>query len=175
MKTDPDLNRMMKSGKRLLKANDPQIFLDERPFWQNALFFGLLVVVVFIGSCAVASKPVHASELPGMPGKQAILAIIGEAENQGYQGMLAVACAIRNRGTLKGVYGLNAPRVKQHKYSDATYKLAQKAWYASFRQDITNGATHWENIKAFGKPSWSNKMIETYRIKDHVFYREIKV
>lgn len=106
-----------------------------------------------------------------VPDKSAVLAIIGEAENQGADGMLAVACAIRNRGTLKGVYGVKAPRVVKGLYSKKTYQMAEKAWNDSKRVDVTNGATHWENIKAFGKPYWVASMRETYRLKDHVFYR----
>ena len=102
--------------------------------------------------------------------ERAILAIIGEGENQGYTGMLALAGAIRNRGTLRGVFGVNAPRVVKHKYSNDTYRMAKKAWAESLRVDITKGADHWENIKAFGKPYWANSMIETFRHKDHVFF-----
>lgn len=123
--------------------------------------------------------PVQAAEIPSLPYKyeittdKAILSIIGEAENQGYTGMLAIACAIRNRGTLRGVYGLNAPRVKNQRYSKKTYEMAQKAWFASYRVDVTNGATHWENIKAFGCPKWVKACVETFRYKDHIFYKTI--
>jgi len=30
----------------------------------------------------------------------------------------------------------------------------------------------WENITAFGKPSWYNDVREVYRYKDHVFFVE---
>ena len=101
---------------------------------------------------------------------QAVRAIIGEASSEGYEGMLAVAGAIRNRGTLKGVYGLKAKHVdREPKW---VWDLAWKAWRASACNDVTCGATHWENIKAFGKPRWAYSMKETYRIKNHVFYKE---
>ncbi len=104
--------------------------------------------------------------------QKAILAIIGEAENQGVKGMEAVAYAIRNRGTLKGVYGLNAPRVKNNLYTKATWLQAQKAWKASASgQDITNGANAWENLNAFGKPYWADSCQETVTIKDHIFFK----
>jgi hypothetical protein len=105
--------------------------------------------------------------------EKAVLAIIGEAENQGYEGMLAVAGAIRNRGTLKGVYGLNSPRVKKCLYSKETLRLAVLAWVVSEKLDITHGANHWENIKAFGKPKWALCCRETFRYKSHVFYKGI--
>ena len=101
---------------------------------------------------------------------KAIRAIVGEASNQGYQGMLAVACAIRNRGTLKGVYGLNAKHIDNE--PQWVFTLAEKAWEESENKDITNGATHWENIKAFGTPYWVASMIKVYQYKDQIFYKE---
>lgn len=135
--------------------------------WKALSFIGgltiILIMTIFMSRCANAATVPYND-------KNAILAIIGEGENQGYTGMLALAGAIRNRGTLKGVYGIKAPRVKAHKYSHGTYLQAKKAWEASATVDITHGADHWENIKAFGKPYWANSMIETFRHKDHVFY-----
>lgn len=101
---------------------------------------------------------------------QAIRAIIGEASSQGFQGMLAIACGIRNRGTLKGVYGLKAKHID--KEPEWVWKLARKAWKESATNDITNGATNWENIKAFGEPYWVKSMIKVYEYKDHVFYKK---
>lgn len=113
-------------------------------------------------------KPPQKTILEG----QVILAIIGEAEDQGIDGMTAVACAIRNRGTLKGVFGLNAPRVRNHKYSLKTYTKALQAWRDSANFDVTHGATDWENVKAFGKPYWAKNMKLTYVCKDHNFYKK---
>jgi len=98
----------------------------------------------------------------------AIRAIIGESSNQGYKGMLAVAVGIRNRGTLDGVYGLTAKHIdNEPKY---VWELAKKAWIESKTNRIHNG-THWENIKAFGKPYWVKKMKLVYQYKDHNFYK----
>lgn len=102
---------------------------------------------------------------------QYVNAIIGEAEGEGYQGMLGVACAIRNRHTLHGVYGLHAKRVIQHKYSVMTYNLAVKAWYESALHDVTNGAQYWEGTK-FKKPYWAYSMRETVKIGNQIFYRK---
>lgn len=100
-----------------------------------------------------------------------VMAIIGEAEGEGYKGMLAVACAIRNRGTLQGVYGEKAPRVVKHKYSPKTFVLAVKAYEESAKVDITGGATHWEGTK-FKTPYWAHGMIVTATIGNQRFYRE---
>ena len=113
------------------------------------------------------SSPAFADEIND---ESVIRAIIGEASNQGYEGMLAVACAIRNRGSLKGVYGINAKHVD--KEPDWVWSLARKAWNESAYKDVTNGATHWENVKAFGSPWWSNNMDRVYEYKDHMFYKE---
>jgi len=102
-----------------------------------------------------------------VPQDKAVRAIIGEASNQGYDGMLAVACGIRNRDTLKGVYGLKAKHVDNE--PQWVWDLATKAWLESKDNRIHSG-THWENIKAFGKPYWADSMVEVYRHKDHIFY-----
>jgi hypothetical protein len=101
--------------------------------------------------------------------QNAILAIIGEAADQQYRGMLAVACALRNRGTLVGVVGLHAKHVQLE--PPWVWEMARKAWIESATNDITGGATFWENIDRFGKPEWAKKMHPTVRIKDHQFYR----
>jgi hypothetical protein len=102
--------------------------------------------------------------------KQAVRAIIGEASNQGYKGMLAVAVGIRNRGTLQGVYGINAKHVDMQ--PNWVWDKARKAWKESKTNRIHTG-THWENIKAFGKPYWADSLIKVYKYKDHIFYKEV--
>jgi len=104
-----------------------------------------------------------------IPEAQAIRAIIGESSSQGEKGMFAVACAIRNRGTLKGVYGVNAKHVDSE--PQWVWEMAKKVWKESEFNRIHDG-DHWENIKAFGKPYWVSSMVEVYRHKDHVFYKE---
>ena len=127
------------------------------------LCYILIILLIFcLIHCLVFADEIEQSK--------AIRAIIGEASNQGYTGMLAVACAIRNRGTLQGVYGLNAKHVNTE--PQWVFNLAKKAWLASKSKDITNGATHWENIKAFGTPYWVASMVKVYAYKDQVFYRE---
>ena len=77
--------------------------------WKGIGFIYKSLIVVFliglflgglVGGCVAGKKEAYAKE-------DAIRAIVGEAANQGSQGMLAIACAIRNRGHLKGAYGLN--------------------------------------------------------------------
>lgn len=110
--------------------------------------------------------------------EQAVKAIIGEAENQGEQGMIYVACAIVNRGTLKGVYGLNAPRVEHHKYSEVVLNEAQTAWALVHKEDgwqecaAVKGASNWENTTAFGLPGWAKQMKVVLVYRDHKFFKK---
>lgn len=98
----------------------------------------------------------------------AIRAIVGEAEGESYVGKVAIAEAIRNRGTLKGVYGVNSLRLaKSPKW---VWKDAEKAWRESAHTNLVNGADHWESTD-FKVPSWAKKMTKTATIGKHVFYR----
>ena len=83
----------------------------------------------------------------------AVRAIIGEASGEGYLGMLYVAIGIRNRGTLEGVYGLNAKHVD--KEPQWVWKLARKAWLESKGNRLHSG-THWESVN-FPKQSFSGR------------------
>ena len=83
--------------------------------------------------------------------------------------MLAVACGIRNRGTLKGVYGVYAKHINNE--PQRIWDMAKKAWKESKTNRIHTG-THWENIKQFGKPYWVKDMKVVYIYKDHIFYKK---
>ena len=87
-------------------------------------YYHAKIVLVAILACFLAILLANVAHADTIPESKAVLAIIGEAENQGAQGLMAVACGLNNRGTLKGVYGINAPRVKQGKYSHDIYLLA---------------------------------------------------
>lgn len=133
----------------------------------------LVIAVLLFGTLTAFAKG-----KPKINDEQAILAIIGEAENQGHNGMYAVACAIRNRGTLVGVYGLFNERVRNKLYSSWVYSAAQYAWEKAKSQsfpDITNGATGWGNakdMKSFMATNWWKKCHVCYEYRDHFFYKE---
>lgn len=105
--------------------------------------------------------------------EQAARAIVAEAANQPYLGKVALAEAIRNRGTLSGVCGLSRADFisSQWKYAG---KDAKRAWHDSAKSNLVKGADHWENVKAFGMPSWARDMIKTAEVGDHVFFRSKK-
>jgi len=120
----------------------------------------LVIALLFVHSTAFAAE---------IPTDLAIKAIMGEASNQGFDGMVAVGEAIRNRGTLKGVYGVNAKHI--YKEPDWVWNQARKAWEVSKTSNLVKKADHWENTKAFGTPYWAKNMVKTAQIKDHSFYR----
>jgi len=134
------------------------------------------LIAVTLSSCTLA----YASDTQ-IPADRAIAAIIGEVSGEGganlelkYRAMLACAHAIRNRGTLKGVYGEHAPHVK--KEPAWVWKMARRAWVQSAYdracgKDITCGATHWENVDRFGKPYWMKDMKVTVTIGSHVYMK----
>lgn len=122
--------------------------------------------LVLLFSAFVASAQTQDSRLKT---PDCIRAIVGEAANQGRDGMLAVAGAIRNRGTLKGVYGFKNPIADRQ--SPRTWTQARLAWAMSATNDISRGATHWENIGAFGEPRWAKSLTVTTNIGAHTFYK----
>ena len=131
--------------------------------------------------------------------EQAIRGVIGESLTD-YNSMLAIACAIRNRGTLDGVYGVNAVidhngqlvRVIKKKtgtiyepISWEIYNMANKAWYVSGDHeelngpyvDVVKGATHWlsdYDLKHCrpAMTNWRFKYIETAYIGQTHFYKK---
>ena len=75
----------------------------------------------------------------------AVSAIVGEASNQSYDTMICVAQGIRHRGTLKGVYGVNARH--NNSESEDTWSAAKEAWDESqYTLDKINGAKNWGTL-----------------------------
>ncbi len=101
--------------------------------------------------------------------EQGVKCIIGEAANQGYDGLMAVADALQNRGTTKGVYGCTSARAG--KEPAWVWKMAKRAWQEAKTSNPAHGADHWEAVGLYGEPYWAKSMIKTVKIKDHTFYR----
>ena len=156
-----------------LSKNDP---LDPPPIDYDRRYvlgvIGIIALAVLLALIASCSTPTRAYA-DTIKDKDAIKAVIGEAENQTYKGMLYVACALRNRGTLKGVYGLKSYRVVHHLYSDHIYKEATLAWKESAIPEVckvVHNAIGWEDVRAFGTPYWAKSMRLVLTFKDHNFY-----
>ena len=104
---------------------------------------------------------------------EGVRCIIGEAGNQGFDGLVACADALQNRGHTRGVYGCGAAHVD--KEPAWVWKMARRAWERAKRVDVVRGATFWGSVKV--DKGWiatmeRNKFVKTYEYKDHVFYRE---
>lgn len=89
--------------------------------WLGILTILGLYLILFCG--CVCAEPI--------PMNKAVNAIIGEAEGESAGGKLAIACALRNRGTLKGVYGEYSPRVMWNQYPPYIHQQAAEAWLIS--------------------------------------------
>lgn len=103
-----------------------------------------------------------------IPDNLAVRSIIGEAGGQSYAEKLGVAAALRNRGTLRGVYGLHSPMVD--KQPAWVWRDARKAWSESATNDPTHGASFWESSD-FKTPKWAAFMHRTTQIGKTVFYK----
>lgn len=110
-----------------------------------------------------------------VPEASAVRAIVGEAAGEGRKSMLFHAHAIRNRGTLRGVYGFSAAHSDSE--SRRTWEDARWAWRSSGADfDPTRGASYWfsdEDLARLKKtrPSWFLKLRPTARIGSTTFYR----
>lgn len=129
-----------------------------------------LILCLILAITGVLRVGKHQSiERVGFSDQQAVRAILGEARGQGYEGLYAVACALRNRGDLRGVRGYKAI---MEPIDAKVSQDAVEAWFDSgLGPDITDGANHWENIESFGMPSWAKHCKETVKIGKHTFFR----
>ena len=138
----------------------------EKGIIQYTVVATIINLIILCIACAMS----FGSEIPKT---RFVNAIIGEAEGEVYKGKLAVACTIRERGSLRGVYGERAPRVLQHKYSPKVFVDAVRAYEESANTnncEFVGGATHWEGTK-FKTPYWAKNMIVTATIGNQRFYK----
>jgi len=133
----------------------------------------IAILLVVAGAFAVVSlstcKPAEASEIP-----QEVKAIIGEAIGQSDKEILAHCHALRNRGTLKGVYGLN----NWHKHNTPkNVARVTKLWIQSGKEaDFTKGCNHWlsDYDLTHYKPklmAWRFKADYSVKVGSTTFYR----
>jgi len=120
-------------------------------------------IALFILTLAVS---VHARQISD---NLAVRAIIGESASEPFQTKLAIAGALRNRGTLDGVRGrLNARMIDVQ--SKKTWADARRAWRQSATNNIVNGATHFESTN-FPVPCWATSLTPAARIGRFNFYK----
>ena len=134
----------------------------------------IYIIVVTILLALGIWHTAHATEIPE---HQAIVALIGEAGGQGDEELLAHAYALKNRGTLKGVYGLHAkhtpnPTPEQWQRVEKAYWTAKLAFF-----DPLDGRTEWrsnydlQKMKAKGQTPEKQGLYDPLRVGDTVFYR----
>jgi hypothetical protein len=158
----------------------------DQSFWQDApmdedlnkednaiLFLTTIAIIIaaVILLCTFWPGVAHAEEIPKT---RAVNAIIGESEGECYKGKLAVACAIRTRGTLQGVYGEHSRRVREHLYGAKVFVDSVRAWDESAHAEncaFLQGASFWEGTK-FEKPYWAKRMTLVVVIGKQAFYRK---
>lgn len=144
--------------KKIMKEQDEPIKL------KIALIFFMIMALLLGVMCYGAFCEI--------PKKLAVKSIVGEISCGNYQEMLNIASAIRNRGTLQGVYGLKANR-KEPKY---VWTMAEKAWKKS-ELNRTHSGSFWGS-KICDK-NWIKEMErkgfeKTKEDRFHKFYREVK-
>ncbi len=133
----------------------------------------ILIITIAVLACAGCNDPLMAAA--AWSRTNMVKAIIGEAEGEAQEGMDTIACAIKNRGTLHGVYGLYSKRVEERLYSRETWNKALLAlWMAEDPQycdQLIHGAQYWEGSK-FKTPYWAKHMTLTAVIGNQRFYRK---
>lgn len=133
----------------------------------------LVILLIIIGLLLIPIL-LHLDE-PSIEEPKEIRAIIGEASGEGYLGMLHIASAIRNRGHLKGVYGVNALHIKFMPFW--VWEQAKRAWEES-EYNRTHTGDHWGSKKYdkkwIVKMEANPKLVKVYEYKNHVWYKEIK-
>ena len=132
-------------------------------FYRNAFLIATALTLCLLAGCN------QDEAFAAVPDEVGVQCIIGEAANQGYDGLLAVADALQNRGHTRGVYGCKSSRAS--KEPSWVWTMARKAWQEAKTKDVVGGADHWEAIALYGEPYWAASMIKTVKIKDHQFYK----
>lgn len=102
-----------------------------------------------------------------------VRAIIGEYAVNDYKGLKLIAHAIRNRGTLRGVYGFYAKHINEE--PKEIWVEASLAWVDSANEfDPLDGANEWRSqidLKKHGRP----KRFTLTKIYNGIyFYKPIK-
>lgn len=110
--------------------------------------------------------------------------LMREAVSEGYKGMYAVACCVRNRlekGMDVGLVGLKKSNLDLFVASEKPIyrQYAQEIVKIVFQQqgrDITNGALYYDDFEAFGIPKWAkgHKIKVLAKIGCHTYFKVIE-
>ena len=133
-----------------------------------------LVLAVFSPAIALSKTEAITHR---MDPQKASRALAGEAGGQSDVELIAHAYALRNRGTLRGVYGLNAPHLAREPKS--TFLRAESAWRAALAggKDPVDGRTEWRSdydlklMARRGETPRSAGLCDPIKIGSTTFYR----
>lgn len=113
----------------------------------------------------------------------AALVVFGEARGEPYVGREAVAHVVVNRAKLNGTT-VCWETFKPHQFAGVQGRRhipKGKAWEDAVMAarrvveggaaDFTGGATHFDNLRAFGTPCWAGAKDRVGRWGNHTFYR----
>ena len=131
----------------------------------------LVVIIVMLFMILMFKSNAEGATIPDDVGVQCIM---GEARGEGYDGLLAHAYALRNRGRTQGVYGCGA----KFKEPNWVWNRARRAWNYSKdypENDTTRGATHWGSTivdKKWIRRMELNGFILTATVMNTKFYKE---
>ena len=145
--------------------------LRSMPFCAFMVLGSIIMSLILI--LIVLALDAHAQLQPAFSEENILRAGIGEASGEGEDGLYAVYCAILNRGTLKGVYGLTAGHIQNEPQwvlnrARKAYLRAKSAYHSGGCQVY---GTHWESVR-FKEPYWAKSMVKTVKVKNHQFYKE---
>ena len=102
--------------------------------------------------------------------------VLTEAASESLRGQIAVAEVLRNRDwETHGFCGLRRPHLRRFLRMEAAQRAAARhaVRIALGGSNLSRGATHYENVRRFGRPKWASAMAVTTRIGRHTFYADL--
>lgn len=131
------------------------------------------IFLYFVCAAAALNGILLILEVRSTPAERAAQVIAAEAAGEGLPAMIAVGEVIRARGSFRGfsVMSKDLPAVFAAE-SRATRFKARLSWALSRLRLLSGGATHFENVRLFGRPVWSKGMTLTARWAGLEFYRK---
>lgn len=154
---------------------------DERPLLERCaplLWTFIIAVVIAVTILFVAAPRVRAQvPCPANLWK----GLIAEATSDGYDGMYAVACCVRNRlarGMNTGLCGLKRKDLDTFVKREGSKRERQakeiiRRVFEDGSDDTTKGATHFESTR-YKTPSWARGAVVTCQVGEHVFYKGVR-
>lgn len=178
-----DYKKMMRVGRAMSQKPVATQEQEESAFILMATI-GLALAMILMFGC---QKPAFAQEIKQSDANHIVAEVIAaEACNQGFEGMHAIANVIANRvraGVGNSAYEVvtqpkqffgytnpNRTRIYLGCKSDADY-LADNLMDL---KDMTYGATHFENPDFNSPAKWIKTYMKIVKIRDHVFYKEVR-